>query len=96
MKATGVTLPDAVMAAHAGRYTDANGGAYTVLREATGLILRPPQGWRVPLTPASETHFTVQGFPTLFIDFQRDAAGKTTGLTWTFGGAVTAAKREAE
>jgi D-alanyl-D-alanine-carboxypeptidase/D-alanyl-D-alanine-endopeptidase len=96
VKKTGIALPDAVLDGYVGRYLAADGGAYTVVREASGLILRPPQGYRVPLTADSETHFTVQGFPTLFIDFQRDAGGRPTGLTWTFGGAATPARWVAE
>lgn len=95
-KRTSLALPDAVLDGYVGKYLAADGGAYVVVREATGLILRPPQGWRVPLMADSETHFTVQGFPTLFIDFQRDPSGRTTGLTWAFGGAVTPARRTAE
>jgi CubicO group peptidase (beta-lactamase class C family) len=93
VKSTGVALPAAVLDAYVGTYADTGDGRYVVSREATGLILRPPQGYRVPLTPASETHFTVQGFPTLLIDFQRDVAGRATGLTWTFGGTTTPAHR---
>ncbi len=96
VKKTSLALPDAVLDGYAGRYLAADGGAYVVVREASDLILRPPQGYRVPLTADSETHFTVQGFATLFIDFQRDAAGRATGLTWTFGGAATPARRTAE
>jgi hypothetical protein len=96
VKKTSLALPDAVLDSYVGKYLAADGGAYVVVREATGLILRPPQGYRVPLTADTETHFTVQGFPTLLIDFQRDASGRATGLTWTFGGAATPARRTAE
>ena len=95
-KKISLALPDAVLDAYVGRYLAADGGAYVVVREPTGLILRPPQGYRVPLTADNETHFTVQGFPTLFIDFQRDAVGRPTSLTWTFGGAATPARRAVE
>jgi hypothetical protein len=92
----GATLSDAVLEAHAGRYVDATGSIWPVARETTGLVLRHPQGYRVPLTPESETHFSVQGFPALFVDFQRDAGGRTTGLTWTLNGAATPARRSVE
>jgi serine-type D-Ala-D-Ala carboxypeptidase/endopeptidase len=91
-KKTGIAIADAVLDAHTGRYLDATGAAWTVAREPAGLVLRHPQGYRVPLMPDSETRFSVQGFPTLAIDFHRDA-GKTTSLTWTFNGAATEAKR---
>jgi CubicO group peptidase (beta-lactamase class C family) len=95
-KKTSAAIADAVLDAHTGRYIDETGGAWTVTREPTGLLLRHPQGYKVPLTPETETHFSVQGFPTLTIDFQRDAAGKTIELTWTFGGVATHARRAAE
>jgi serine-type D-Ala-D-Ala carboxypeptidase/endopeptidase len=92
-KKTGVVIADAVLDAHTGRYLDATGAAWTVARGPGGLLLHHPQGYRVPLTPESETHFSVQGFPTLKIGFQRDATGKSTALIWTFNGAATEAKR---
>jgi serine-type D-Ala-D-Ala carboxypeptidase/endopeptidase len=92
-KKTSAAIADAVLDAHTGRYVDATGAAWTVAREPAGLVLRHPQGYRVPLTPESETRFSVQGFPTLSIDFHRNAAGKTASLTWTFNGAATEAKR---
>ncbi len=86
-------LPDAVLDRHTGRYVDASGGVWVVVLEPTGLVLRHPQGYRVPLTPQSETHFSVQGFPTLFIDFNGNAAGNGASLTWIFGGERIEAKR---
>lgn len=95
IRKTSLALSDAVLDSYVGRYLAADGGAYVVVREPSGLILRPPQGYRVPLTADSETRFSVQGFPTLFIDFQSDA-GRATGLTWTLGASVTPASRVAE
>jgi serine-type D-Ala-D-Ala carboxypeptidase/endopeptidase len=95
-KQTGIVLADAILDGYVGRYVDGAGGAWPVVREPSGLVLRHPQGYRVPLTPQSETHFSVQGFPNLFVDFQRDAAGKPTALTWTLNGAVTPANRVSE
>ena len=92
-KKTGASIAKAVLDAHTGRYADATGASWTVTHEEAGLLLRHPQGYKVPLTTESETHFSVQGFPTLFVDFRRDTAGKTTSLTWTLGGAATEAKR---
>jgi hypothetical protein len=95
-KQTGIVLADAVLDAYAGRYVDASGAGWPVARGPSGLVLTHPQGYRVPLTPQSETHFTVQGFPNLSVDFQRDAAGKATGLAWTLSGAATLAVRAAD
>jgi D-alanyl-D-alanine-carboxypeptidase/D-alanyl-D-alanine-endopeptidase len=91
-KKPALVLADAVLDAHTGRYVDSTRAAWTVVREPTGLVLRHPQGYRVPLTPESETHFSVQGFPTLFVDFHR-AAGKSASLAWTLGGEKIEAKR---
>lgn len=87
-----LVLADAVLAAHTGRYIDSTGAAWAVVREPAGLLLHHPQGYRVPLTPESETHFSVQGFPTLSVDFNR-AAGKTASVTWSLGGEKIEAKR---
>ena len=95
-KQTGIVLADAILDAYAGRYVDETGAAWPVAREASGLVLRHPQGYRVPLTPQSETHFSVQGFPNLFVDFQRDSSGKPAALTWTLNGAAIPAKRANE
>ena len=66
-----------------------------VARHARTHRPRPPPSAGLSRTahPRVETHFTVQGFPTLNIDFQRDAGSKTIALTWTFNGAPTEAKR---
>lgn len=87
-----VVLADAVLDGYTGRYVDLSGATWTVELEPTGLVLRHPQGYRVPLTPESETHFSVQGFPTLFIDFSGGAAAETS-LTWTFGSQKIEARR---
>jgi CubicO group peptidase (beta-lactamase class C family) len=91
-KKPALVLADAVLDAHAGRYVDPTGAAWTVVREPAGLLLHHPQGYLVPLTPESETHFSVQGFPTLSVDFNR-SAGKSASLTWTLGGEKIEAKR---
>jgi hypothetical protein len=93
-KQTGVTLSNAAMDALTGRYVDSTGAAWIVVREAAGLLLLHPQGYKVPLTPESEQHFSVQGFPTLTIDFEKkDVAGTIATLTWTLGQASTSARK---
>jgi CubicO group peptidase (beta-lactamase class C family) len=91
-KKPAVVIDSAMLDAHTGSYADSTGAAWVVVREPAGLLLRHPQGYRVPLTPESETRFSVQGFPTLFVAFQREA-GTTVSLTWTLGGAATLARR---
>jgi CubicO group peptidase (beta-lactamase class C family) len=86
-KDTGIILSDAVMGTLTGRYVDGAGAAWIVVREPAGLLLRHPQGYRVPLIPQSETHFAVPSFPNLTVDIT------PTTLTWTLSGAATVAKR---
>jgi serine-type D-Ala-D-Ala carboxypeptidase/endopeptidase len=92
-KAAGIVLPDAILDSYVGRYADGTGAAWVVVREPTGLVLRHPQGYRVPLIPQTETRFFVPGFPNLSVSFQPGPASRPASLTWTFNGAATEAKR---
>ncbi|HEV7694457.1 MAG TPA: serine hydrolase domain-containing protein [Hyphomonadaceae bacterium] len=93
-KDTGIVLTDAVLDSYVGRYTDGAGAAWVVVREPTGLILRHPQGYRVPLIPQTETRFSVPSFPNLSVVFDRGPDARPSSLTWTLNGVATIAKRE--
>jgi hypothetical protein len=95
-KLISVALSQTVLDAHAGAYIDENGAPITVTHEPTGLLMRLPQGYGVPLSPESETRFFVQGFAGMFVEFARGPDGATIGLTWTLNGAATSARRVAE
>jgi serine-type D-Ala-D-Ala carboxypeptidase/endopeptidase len=92
-KPTGLVLADAILDAYIGRYVDDTGAVWPVAREPSGLVLRHPQGYRVPLIPQTETRFSVPGFPNLFVDFQPAPDKRAATLTWTLNGAATIAKR---
>jgi CubicO group peptidase (beta-lactamase class C family) len=91
-----VAVTSAVLDAYVGRYLDPTGATITVSREPAGLLMLLPQGYKVPLKPESETRFFVPGFAGMFVEFQRGADKRATGLTWSLSGVATSARKVAE
>jgi hypothetical protein len=64
-----------------------------IVRDARGLVLHMPAGYKAPLTPESPTAFFVEGFPTLKAVFETDATGRGVRVIWTLSGRPTSADR---
>ncbi len=90
-KGSAVAVSEEVLDRYVGEYKTEAGTVLTVRRDGAKLFVKPGTNTEVPLIPRSPTRFSDPRGP--FIEFQRDSAGKVTGLVVEQGSQKTPASR---